>query len=215
MFAWFIGTHSTPLFRVRFSLLLLVCSGICLRPPASGRCAQRRLFPRHRGKPCAEKVLQNPDVDGLSIRQDWADLEPSEATFDWSFLDSEVSRAAAAGKQVLLRINTQVGKPAWVTAAVTEAGGTFYSFLEDDGVEMTIPVYWDPTFLAKKKAMITALGAHFTNNPAIVIVWTSFANAHSEDWSVPHTASESKHGMRSATRRTSCSTPGSRSSTRR
>jgi hypothetical protein len=27
-------------------------------------------------------------------------------------------------------------------------------------VNTTIPVFWDPTFLAKKKAMITALGAH-------------------------------------------------------
>ena len=135
-------------------------------------------------------MLQNPAVDGISIRQDWADLEPSESAFDWSFLDSEVARASAAGKQVLLRVNTQIGKPAWVTGAVTDAGGTFYSFLDSDGVEITIPVYWDATFLAKKKAMITALGAHFTNNPAIVIVWTSFANAQSEDWSVPHTPSE-------------------------
>ena len=189
MFAWFRGSHSTPLFRVRFPLLLSLCSGICLFGPPLRAAVPKGVFSlATAGHPCAETVLQNPDVDGVSIRQDWADLEPSEGAFDWSFLDSEVSRAAAAGKQVLLRINTQASKPAWVTAAVTEAGGTFYSFLED-GVETTIPVYWDPTFLAKKKAMITALGAHFTSNPAIVIVWTSFANAHSEDWSVPHTSS--------------------------
>jgi hypothetical protein len=36
--------------------------------------------------------------------------------------------------------------------------------------------------------MIAALGAHFTGNAAIKIVWTSFANANSEDWSVPHAA---------------------------
>ncbi len=191
MSAWFIGTHSTPLFRVRFHLLLSLCSGICLFGPPLRAAVPKGVFSlATAGHASAEKVLQNPDVDGVSIRQDWADLEPSETAFDWSFLDSEVSRAAAAGKQILLRINTQAGKPAWVTAAVTEAGGAFYTFLEDDGVETTIPVYWDPTFLAKKKAMITALGAHFANNPAIVIVWTSFANAHSEDWSVPHTAAD-------------------------
>lgn len=50
-----------------------------------------------------------------------------------------------------------------------------------------IPVFWDPTFLAKKKAMISALGKHFTNNPNVGIVATSFANATSEDWNVPHT----------------------------
>ena len=132
-------------------------------------------------------MLNNPNVDGLSIRQDWGDLEPSEGVYNWTFLDSEVARAAAAGKLVLLRVNTQVGKPAWVTSAITQAGGSFITF-DDNGVPATIPVFWDPTFLAKKKAMIAAVGAHFTNNPAIKIVCTSFANASSEDWSVPHTS---------------------------
>lgn len=141
------------------------------------------------GKRCADAALANPSVDGLGIRQDWKDLEPTEGVYNWDFLDSEVARAAAAGKMVLLRINTQSAKPDWVTNAVTQAGGAFFTF-DKDGVPTTIPVFWDPTFLAKKKAMIAALGAHFTNNTSIKIVWTSFANASSEDWSVPHTQAE-------------------------
>jgi hypothetical protein len=136
-----------------------------------------------------ESVLNNPNVDGISIRQDWKDLEPTEASYNWSFLDSEVARAAAAGKSVLLRINTQAAKPAWVTAAVSQAGGSLFTF-DQDGVQTTIPVFWDPTFLAKKKTMIAALGAHFTGNSVIKIVCVSFANANSEDWSVPHTPSD-------------------------
>ena len=141
------------------------------------------------GTSIANDALENPDLVGFSIRQDWADLEPSEGNFDWSFLDSEVAKAATVGKGILLRINTQAGKPAWVTAAIEEAGGIFFTF-DDDGVPTTIPVFWDPTFLAKKKAMIAALGAHFTNNPTVQIVVASFANATSEDWNVPHTAPE-------------------------
>ena len=138
------------------------------------------------GVACQDTVLSNPSVDGVGIRQNWKDLEPTEGVYDWGFLDSQVARAAAAGKKVLLRINTQFAKPEWVTNAVTSAGGVFFAF-DKDGVPTTIPVFWDPTFLAKKKAMIAALGAHFTGNMAIKIVWTSFANANSEDWSVPHT----------------------------
>jgi hypothetical protein len=141
------------------------------------------------GNACRESILANPNVDGISIRQDWKDLEPAEGTYDWTFLDSEVGRIAAAGKQVILRINTQAAKPDWVTTAVSQAGGLFFTF-DDAGVQATIPVFWDPTFLAKKKAMIAALGAHFTGNPAIRIVCASFANASSEDWSVPHTPDE-------------------------
>lgn len=133
-----------------------------------------------------QPVLDNPDVDGISVRAGWAGLEPEEGVFDWTFVDSEVARAAAAGKKVLLRIGTQAGKPDWVTQAVTDAGGVFFTF-DDDGVTTSIPVFWDPTYLAKKKAMIAALGVHFANNPTVKIVTASFANAISEDWNVPHT----------------------------
>src|SRR5881398_2180415 len=81
------------------------------------------------------------------------------------------------------------GRPAWVDAAVRQNHGKFFRFT-DQGVPTKIPVFWDPTFLAKKKAMIAAVGAHFTNNPAVKIIAASFANSSSEDWSVPHTATD-------------------------
>ena len=123
---------------------------------------------------------------GVSIRYDWSDLEPVEGQFNFAFLDSEVARAAAAGKKVMLRIMTQAAKPEWVTQAVIAKGGKFFTF-EDAGVTTTIPVFWNGTFLKKKKNMINALGAHFANNPTVVVVTCSFANAKSEDWAVPHT----------------------------
>ncbi len=132
------------------------------------------------------EVLSNPNVDGITIRQDWAKLEPTEGNFDFSYLDSAVNASSAAGKKVLLRIGTQVGKPAWVTTAVKNAKGKFFNFTQS-GATMSIPVFWDPTYLAKKKAMIAALGKHFTKNSAVAIVCCSFANAVSEDWNVPHT----------------------------
>lgn len=141
------------------------------------------------GRTCSAAALSNPNVDGIAIRQTWGDLEPSEGHYDFGYLDSEVARATAAGKKVLLRILTQTGKPGWVTAAITAAGGQFFTF-DNDGVSSTIPVFWDPTFLAKKKAMIAALGAHFAGNSSIKVVAISFANANSEDWSVPHTPPE-------------------------
>ena len=138
------------------------------------------------GATARDSVLANPDLTGVVIRQDWSELEPTEGNFDWAFLDSEVARATDAGKEILLRINTQAHKPAWVTAAVQDAGGTFFTF-DDSGVETTIPVFWDPTYLAKKKAMIIAVGERFASNPYLRVVSASFANAVSEDWNIPHT----------------------------
>ena len=138
------------------------------------------------GVPASDTVLANPNVTGISIRYGWMGLEPTDGVYNWTFLDSEVARAAAAGKSVLLRIVTQAGKPQWVTDAVTTAGGVFFTF-DNNGSSTSIPVFWDPTYLAKKKEMIAALGAHFGDNPTVKIVSASFANSSSEDWSVPHT----------------------------
>jgi len=128
-------------------------------------------------------------VTGVVIRQDWSELEPGEEDFDWSFLDSETARATAAGKEILLRINTQAHKPDWVTTEVQQAGGLFFTF-DDNGVQTTIPVFWDSTYLAKKTAMISALGAHLAGSPNLRVVGASFANATSEDWNIPNMPDE-------------------------
>ena len=138
------------------------------------------------GKSVPNSVLNDPNVTGISIRYGWRDIEPAEGTFVWDWLDGEVARATAAGKQVLLRIMTQSAKPLWVTRAVRNNGGEFFTW-DEHGDTSSIPVFWDPTYLEKKKNMIAALGAHFSSNPTITIVTTSFANAESEDWNVPHT----------------------------
>ncbi len=136
-----------------------------------------------------DEVLANPDVTGVTIRQSWSALEPTEGVYNWSYLDDALATVAASGKTVLLRIGTQSGRPAWVTTAIKRAHGKFFTW-NNYGVQTTIPVFWDPTLVAKKTAMITALGAHLTNNPALSIVVASFANATSEDWNVPHTSTD-------------------------
>ena len=54
-------------------------------------------------------VYSDPDVDGISVRQNWGDLELTEGVYDWSYLDNVTAMAAAAGKAVLLRIGTGGG----------------------------------------------------------------------------------------------------------
>ena len=171
-------------------VLMLVCAGLLLIPGKAFSQVPRGIFSiANNGAQPLPAVLANPDVDVISLRQSWSDLEATEGAFNWTYLESAVAASAAAGKGVMLRIGTQAAKPAWVTTAVQNAGGTFFTF-DDNGVQTTIPVFWDPTFLAKKTAMIAALGAHFTNNPSVKVVCASFANATSEDWNVPHTPTD-------------------------
>ena len=131
-------------------------------------------------------ALSSPSVDGISLRQHWADLEPREGVFDFAYLDDQIARADKAGKQVSIRVPTGGDEmPAWVTTAVRNAGGNTFTFTDSDG-QHTIPVFWDPTFLAKKNAVMAALGARYRNHPAVKVVVASFANATTADWNVPH-----------------------------
>jgi hypothetical protein len=132
-----------------------------------------------------QSLLDNPNIDGLSIRASWSSVEPADNVFDWSFIDSEVAKAAASGKWVFLRVMTQQAKPQWLTDAIIAAGGKFFTW-ESEGTQMSCPVLWDPTFVAKKKELIAALGVRYGNNPTVKIVAISFANATSEDWNIPH-----------------------------
>src|SRR5437667_71639 len=110
------------------------------------------------------KGLSNPDVDGISIRDKWWHLEPSEGVYDWSTLDAYVAQITPTGKKILIRIGTMGGRyslggntPDWVMDAV---GANTISYYDSGHTLKTIPLFWNQTFLDKKKAMIAAWGAN-------------------------------------------------------
>jgi Beta-galactosidase len=184
-----------------FSLGALFCSflmtdGAFSEVPRGVFCLQ----PSAQGTGRDPYVYSDPDVDGISVRQKWGDLEPAEGVYNWTYLDNVTAMAAAAAKAVLLRVSTGGGDialggncPTWVMNAVAAeplpASQKFYTF-DDGGRSVTIAVFWDPVWLAKKTAMIAALGARYSNNPSVKIVGASFANANNEDWAVPHLPAE-------------------------
>jgi Beta-galactosidase len=181
--------------RLPFLLLLTITLALPHLVSAQVPRGVFALLPAGGGLGKRSTVFSNPSVDGISVRQHWCDLQPSERVFDFSYLDAVIAKAAANGKKVLLRIGTSGGScstggntPDWVFDAIkAEPLPTSQKFFtwDDRGAPRTIAVFWDPVYLAKKKAMITALGAHFANNPTVRIVTASFANARSEDWAVP------------------------------
>jgi Beta-galactosidase len=199
-------TLSSPYVRRRALLVGLFLNLIGTLPAFCG--TPRGVFcllPCGAGAAKKAAVYSDPNVDGISVRQKWYDLEPKDGVFDFRFLDTVTSKAAAAGKKVLLRIGTSGGSadkrgstPNWVFDAIKAeplpASQKFFTW-NDNGRQRTIPVFWDPVYLAKKKAMIRALGAHFAKHPAVKIVSASFANASSEDWAVPHTDTDVRNWL--------------------
>jgi hypothetical protein len=143
--------------------------------------------------PVPDDILASPLVAGISARGQWPRVEPLEGQYDWSYFDGELARAAAAGKHVLLRIaaggrNT----PDWVF----DLGVQTFAFEDrnasdpDFGTTVTIPVFWDPMLLAKKRQLIVAMGARFAGHPAVSLVSVNCAAALTDDWNVPHTPTD-------------------------
>jgi hypothetical protein len=142
------------------------------------------------GTPIGSSILSNPDVDGISLRNGWDAVNPSEDVYDWSYFDTEIAAARAAGKEVLLRVSDGgLNIPAWVAQASLSAGEPTFSFYERDefqgGDLVTEPVFWAPTLLAKKKKLMAAFGARYNSNPTVAIVTCQFAGGRNDDWNVP------------------------------
>src|SRR5215813_12324308 len=136
-------------------------------------------------------ILNDTRIVGLDLGGTWADFEATEGVYDWSSVDSELAKAEAHGKQVLLRIvSGGINVPDWLLA---DPNVQTFTFIDDNpyhstyGEELTIPVFWDPIFLAKKIALIQAAGAHFSSHSNIVVVACSFANTTTGDWDIPDT----------------------------
>jgi len=142
--------------------------------------------------PTGSSVLSNPDVDGISLRTGWEHVEPSDGSYDWSYLDAEIAKAKNAGKKVLIRvIDSGTNIPAWVIAESKAAGEPTFSFKISDpyashnGKVITQPVFWAPTLLANKAKLMAAFGARYNANPTVAIVTCQFAGARDDDWGVP------------------------------
>ena len=49
------------------------------------------------GRPINANTLTNPNVDGISLKQAWFDLEKTENVYDFTYFDTEVAKAAVTG----------------------------------------------------------------------------------------------------------------------
>jgi hypothetical protein len=126
-------------------------------------------------------------VDGIALRIGWNAVNTAEDVYDWSYFDTEIPKAVAAGKKVsLLVVDGGNSLPSWVMSACTAAGEPTFSFYQSqNNIELTIPVFWSPTLLAKKAKLMAAFGAKYNSNPAVTLIKVQFAGARNDDWNIP------------------------------
>lgn len=95
----------------------------------------------------------------------WAEIQPSENTFNWSLIDNAIASATNHDVQFAFGVMNvwQNAVPQWVW----NAGAKYYLVSGEK-----IP-YWSPTntvFFAKMNALIAALGTRYNGNPGIAFL---------------------------------------------
>ena len=120
----------------------------------------------------------------------WSLIEQFQGTFIWTTLDEAINNAIKDGKKIVLNLMAGgANTPAWVMSL---PGTQLFSFIDTNPYrdtycqEITMPVFWDPIFLGKKKNFITVAGKRYAGNNSIVGVMVSFCNPILGDWNVPH-----------------------------
>jgi hypothetical protein len=127
----------------------------------------------------------NPAVDGIVIRTFWSSVQPASDRFDWSFIDSQVQAASAAGKKVILVVLPGAFTPQWALQGVQSAQFVVdYGF--DQGATVTLPLPWDATYLERWFAFVRVLGQRYDSNPAVVNVPATGPTSISEEMSLPN-----------------------------
>ncbi|MEK7635989.1 MAG: hypothetical protein AAB405_02780 [Patescibacteria group bacterium] len=144
----------------------------------------------------ASNILANPIITGVGIRKSWLNIEETEGNYNWTSLENQLAEAALfPDKKVIFRV-VAGGKntPSWLISRVP-----IFSFIDDNpyhystyGQTVNVPVFWDPLFLEKKKALTMEAGKKFASHPSIAIIGVSCANTNSDDWNMRGKTKEEK-----------------------
>lgn len=112
----------------------------------------------------------NPHIIGTTLMYRWSDVNPSEGTYDFSKLESDLT--TWAGKKIIVRVSASGWKSwkptntSWTPDWVYKKGAK--SVKTDDG--SIKPVYWDPIFLSAYQEFIAAFGQKYDLDERILAV---------------------------------------------
>jgi hypothetical protein len=117
-------------------------------------------------------ALHDAWVQSVVINLDWANVETSPGTFDWTPLDQTATAWAKAGKHIVLVVRaadeigggcsaTGTGQmlPGWEINDLHDALGSKGTFC-DKGVNSLVPDWFSGTFQSDFLGFVRALGAH-------------------------------------------------------
>jgi hypothetical protein len=124
-------------------------------------------------------IAEKEYVQGILVRVVWKDIEPSNDSYNWSFIDNQIYAAQSFGKKIALAIGSGPNSPDWLYLL----GAQPISFsIPFNG---TIPSPWDAIFLEQWKDFITELGNRYQNDSTIQLVYITNSSTNGFEMQLP------------------------------
>lgn len=124
--------------------------------------------------PVAQYVLDNPDISGVRLRYSWEKLQPSQNTYDFSILNSDIQKISQSGKAVSIAIATGpkgARGPIWLFDSLPSSGkislidGSHQGIGNPTRTPRDFGVPWDQAYKSNVKNLITALKNNLESLP--------------------------------------------------
>jgi hypothetical protein len=114
----------------------------------------------------AREVLARSDVDGLLIHLRWADVNPSEKSYDWRALNAAIRLVTDAHKRFEIGIVTGKDTPVWVINGSTYVGKFSYNAAMAHGCndDLKIVAPYDEVYLRSFHELLRALNRDLVRN---------------------------------------------------
>lgn len=132
------------------------------------------------------QIIGNPAVCGLTIREQWKNIEPGEGNYDFSRIDDAVARATSLNKTIQLIIVPGFYTPNWVLSqidsceddlilppAIASLCGKLKMIVPygaDVGDTLWLPMPWNSLYKQKWQNFLMALAQQYNSSSTVVSV---------------------------------------------
>lgn len=122
----------------------------------------------------ASTLATRPGIAGINLIYPWIAIQPSQGSYNWNMIESDMKPWINNGKSIILRV-ASVGWKAWGPPKTTTS-----SWVPDDvlkGIPTTTsgdgtvkPQYWHPQFVTAWSSFVKALATKYDGHPNIAAI---------------------------------------------
>ncbi len=129
--------------------------------------------------PTSTTIYSNPNINGVVVRFNWSDIEPTPGTFNWSYIDGEIAKAVSYHKKISLQ---PLLMPDWVK----NSGAQLYYYIDQNTFHATYGqlvsgfIPWDTIYVNRYKGLLQNLATKYATDTTVAYINTigfSFSRA--------------------------------------